>query len=134
MCSSDLSKDGKGRNAYADALDILKTEAKVPGNAHFYAGTYEQAKAFFELGNTISFTGVITFAKDSEPLVKNVPLDMIHSETDCPYVAPVPYRGQRCEPHMVIEVYKKLAELRGEDEEIVREQLVKNAKKLYNLS
>ena len=127
------SKDGKGRNAYADALDILKTEAKVPGNAHFYAGTYEQAKAFFELGNTISFTGVITFAKDSEPLVKNVPLDMIHSETDCPYVAPVPYRGQRCEPHMVIEVYKKIAEIKNIDEETVREQLIKNAKNLYHL-
>lgn len=127
------SKDGQGRNAYDDALDILKSEAKVLGNAHFYAGTYEQAKAFFEIGYTISFTGVITFAKDYEPLIKDVPLDMIHGETDCPYVAPVPYRGQRCEPWMTKEVYKKIAELKEIDEERLREQLVNNAKKLYKI-
>ena len=127
------SKDGKGRNAYNDALDILKSEAKVPGNAHFYAGTYEQARAFFELGYTISFTGVITFAKDYISLVKDTPLDMIHGETDCPYVAPVPYRGERCEPWMVKEIYKKIAEIKSETEERVREQLIKNAHHLYSL-
>lgn len=126
-------KESGGRDAYQDALDILKSEAKVPGNAHFYAGTYEQAKAFFELGFTISFTGVITFAKVYEELVKNVPLDLIHAETDCPYVAPVPYRGQRCEPWMITEVYKKIAEIRGENEETVREQLITNAQALYHI-
>ncbi len=125
------SKDGSGRNAYNDALDILRSEAKVAGNAHFYAGTYEQAKAFFKLGYSISFTGVITFVKDYEQLVRDVPLDMIHGETDCPYVAPVPYRGQRCEPHMVIEIYKKIAEIKNMDEESVRLQLLKNANRLY---
>lgn len=127
------SQDGQGRNAYDDALDILRAEAKVPGNAHFYAGTYEQAKRFFELGYTISFTGVITFAKDYEEIVKATPIDMLHGETDCPYVAPKPYRGQRCEPWMVQEVYRKIAELKGEEEEKVREQLVQNAKNLYKL-
>ncbi len=127
------SKDGQGRNAYDDALDILKTEAKVPGNAHFFAGTYEQAAAFIELGYTVSFTGVITFAKMYEDMVRDLPLSMMHGETDCPYVAPVPYRGQRCEPSMVIEVYKKIAQLKGVDEEVVREQLLTNAQKLYRL-
>ncbi len=127
-------KEAGGRDAYQDALDILKTEAKVPGNAHFYAGSWEQAKAFFELGFTISFTGVITFAKEYEEVVRNAPLDMIHGETDCPYVAPAPFRGRRCEPWMVQEVYKKIAEIKGEDEEVVREQLIKNAKKLYGLN
>lgn len=127
------SADGKGRNAYNDALEILKSEAKVAGNAHFYAGTIEQAKAFFDIGYTISFTGVITFAKPYEELVQYAPLDLIHGETDCPYVAPAPYRGQRCEPWMVQEVYKKIAEFKREDEEEVREQLLKNARKLYNL-
>lgn len=126
-------KDGQGRNAYNDALDILKTEAKVRGNAHFYAGSYEQAKAFFELGYTISFTGVITFAKDYEEIVRSVPLDMIHGETDCPYVAPAPYRGQRAEPWMVKEVYKKIAVLKDLEEEVVRVQLFQNARTLYNL-
>lgn len=120
-------------NVYDDTYEILKAYAKVVGNIHFYAGTYEQAKKFFDIGFTVSFTGVITFAPDYAETVKNAPLDMIHAETDCPYVAPVPYRGKRCEPWMVKEVYKKIAEIRGEDEESVREQLIKNAHNLYKL-
>lgn len=120
-------------NVYDDTYEILKTHAKVPGNIHFYAGTYEQAKRFFDIGFTVSFTGVITFAQDYEETIKNAPLDLIHGETDCPYVAPVPYRGERCEPWMVKEVYKKIAAIRGEDEEMVRARLVDNAKGLYKL-
>jgi TatD DNase family protein len=118
-------------NVYDDTYEILKAYAKVPGNIHFYAGNYEQAKKFFDIGFSVSFTGVITFAKDYEEVVRNAPLDMIHAETDCPYVAPVPYRGQRCEPQMVIEVYKKIAEIKNLEEETVRLQLLENAKKLY---
>lgn len=127
------SKDGQGRNAYDDALEILKSEAKVLGNSHFYAGTIEQAKKFFDIGYTISFTGVITFAKEYEELVKFAPLDMIHGETDCPYVAPAPYRGRRAEPWMVQEIYKKVAEYKQLDEEVVREQLLQNARRLYSI-
>lgn len=123
-----------GRSVYTDVYEMLKQYAKVPFNVHFYAGTSEEAARFFELGGTVSFTGVITFAKDYAELVKNAPLDRIHAETDCPYVAPVPYRGQRAEPWMVQEVYKKIAAIRGEDEEVVREQLLRNAKRQYNLS
>lgn len=125
--------DGQGRNAYDDALAILKIETKVKGNAHFFAGTYEQARRFIELGFTVSFTGVITFAKVYEELVRDLPLDMMHAETDCPYVAPVPYRGQRCEPWMVKEVYSKIAAIKGMNEEMVRAQLIENARKLYKL-
>lgn len=120
-------------SAYDDVYDILKRYAKVPGDIHFYAGNYEQAKKFFDIGFTISFTGVITFAKDYEEVVRNAPLDMIHGETDCPYVAPKPYRGQRCEPIFVKEVYKKIAEIRGEDEEKVRLQLLQNARNLFKI-
>jgi TatD DNase family protein len=122
-----------GRSVYEDVYQVLKQYAKVPFNVHFYAGTIEEAARFFELGGTISFTGVITFAKDYAELVKNAPLDRIHAETDCPYVAPVPHRGKRCEPWMVQEVYRKIAEIRGEDEEVVRAQLVENARRLYKL-
>lgn len=122
-----------GRSVYADVHDILKQYAKVPGNIHFYAGTYEEAKAFFDLGFTISFTGVITFAKDYEEVVRSVPLELIHAETDAPYVAPIPHRGRRCEPWMVQEVYKKIADIRGEEYEVVRAQLVANAEKLYKI-
>ena len=120
-------------NVYDDTYEILKQYVKVPGNIHFYAGTYTQAKKFFDIGFSVSFTGVITFAKDYEEVVKNSPLDLIHAETDCPYVAPVPFRGQRAEPLMVREVYKKIAAIRGEGEEEVREQLLQNATNLYQL-
>lgn len=120
-------------NVYDDTYQTLKQYAKVPFNVHFYAGSWEQAKKFFAIGGSISFTGVITFAKDYEEVVRNTPLDLIHGETDCPYVAPVPYRGQRCEPWMVKEVYKKITEIKGEDEELIREKLLENAQKLYSL-
>ncbi|MEN9920614.1 MAG: hypothetical protein RL538_507 [Candidatus Parcubacteria bacterium] len=122
-----------GRSVYADVYDTLKTYAKVPFNVHFYAGTVAEAEKFFELGGTVSFTGVITFAKVYEDIVRAVPLELIHGETDCPYVAPVPHRGKRAEPWMVQEVYKKIAAIRGDDEEMVRVQLLENAKKFYKI-
>jgi TatD DNase family protein len=122
-----------GRSVYEDVYEVLKKHAKVSFNVHFYAGTYEEAKKFFALGGTISFTGVITFVKDYEEVVRNAPLELIHGETDCPYVAPVPYRGKRCEPWMVKEVYRKIAGLKNLDEETARLQLLENAKKLYKV-
>ncbi len=122
-----------GRSVYTDVYEVLKQYAKVPFNVHFYAGSLAEARRFFELGGTISFTGVITFAKAYEEIVKAVPLELIHAETDCPYVAPVPYRGQRCEPWMVEEVYKKIASIRGEDEESVRLALLENSRRFYKI-
>ncbi len=120
-----------GRSVYDDVYEVLKTYAKVPFNVHFWAGTYVEAKRFFSLGGTISFTGVVTFAKAYEEIIRAAPLDLIHAETDCPYVAPVPYRGQRAEPWMVKEVYRTIAQIRNQDEEVVRAQLVANALSLY---
>lgn len=128
---NQASASPTGRSVYDGVYEVLKKYAKVPGNIHFYAGSYEQAKKFFTIGFTVSFTGVITFATDYEEVVRNAPLDMIHGETDCPYVAPVPHRGQRCEPWMVSEVYKKIAAIKELDEEEVRRQLVQNAAALW---
>jgi TatD DNase family protein len=122
-----------GRSVYTDVYETLQQYAKVPFNVHFYAGTIQEAEQFFELGGTVSFTGVISFAKVYEEIVRALPLDRIHGETDCPYVAPVPHRGKRAEPWMVEEVYKTIAAIRGEDEEIVREQLIRNAQLLYKI-
>ena len=133
MIHTRSAPDGSA-DAYEDVYRVLKQHAKVPGNVHFYAGSWEQAKRFFDIGFTISFTGVITFAKDYAEVVRNAPLDMIHAETDCPYVAPVPHRGKRCEPWMVKEVYKTIAEIRNEDEEKVRMQLMENACTFYGLN
>lgn len=121
-------------DAYDDALAILKREAKVKGDVHFFAGDWNVAKQFLDFGFTLSFTGVLTFTHDYDEVVKNTPLDMLLSETDAPYVAPVPYRGKRNEPAYVVEIAKAIARIRGEDEEVVREQLLANAKRIFNIS
>lgn len=120
------------RNAYEEILEILEPLKKIHGeklrgNVHFFAGDWPTAQRFFELGFTISFTGVITFARDYDEVIKKAPLEMIMSETDAPFVAPAPYRGKRNEPSYVSEVVQKIAELRGEPLEGVRAALVKNA-------
>jgi len=119
------------RNAYRDAYDLLKKNANVKGNVHFFAGTWEEAQWFLDSGFTVSFTGVITFARDYDETIKNAPLEQILSETDAPYVAPVPYRGKRNEPAYVSEVVKKIAEIRGKAFEKVRETLVENARRMF---
>jgi TatD DNase family protein len=121
------------RNAYADALEVLKAHAKVRGDVHFFAGGWEEAKQFLDLGFTLSFTGVITFTHDYDEVIKNAPLDMLLTETDAPYVSPVPYRGKRNEPAYVVEVVKKMAELKDLPLEEVREQLLQNAKDLFKI-
>ena len=101
-----------GSNAYRDALEILKKSAKVPFNFHFFAGSTEDMKNIIEVGGMVSFTGVLTFTHDYDELIKTAPINHIMSETDCPYVAPVPYRGKRNEPVFVIEVVKSIAKIR----------------------
>ncbi len=134
------------RNAYQDLLEILEPlskvngppstgsgQGKLRGNVHFFAGNIEEAKRFFDIGFTISFTGVITFARNYDEVIKYAPLEMIMSETDAPFVSPAPYRGKRNEPSYVSEVVKKIAEIRGEDEEKVAQTLVQNTKRVFNI-
>src|SRR3989344_4283382 len=90
------------RNAYDDALEILKVHAKVKGDVHFFAGDWTVAKKFLDLGFTLSFTGVLSFTHDYDEVVKDAPFNMLLSETDAPYVAPVPHRGRRNEPTYVV--------------------------------
>jgi TatD DNase family protein len=121
------------RNAYEDVIDILKKYPGVYGNCHFFAGTIAHAQELLDLGFTLSFTGVITFAKQYEELVKYVPADRLLSETDSPYVAPVPYRGKRNEPLYVREVVATMAHIRKEDPVVLQKQLVSNAMRLFRL-
>jgi len=126
------------RDAYDDVLSILHSflktaKSKLRGNVHFFAGDLKQAQKFFDLGFCVSFTGVITFSRDYDEAIKNAPLGMIMSETDSPFVAPMPYRGKRNEPSYVIEVVKKIAEVRGEDIEFIKKKLVENALRVFNI-
>jgi TatD DNase family protein len=122
------------RNAYEDALGILRSHAKVRGDVHFFAGDWDIAKQFLDLGFTLSFTGVITFTHDYDDVIKNAPLDMLLSETDAPYVTPEPFRGKRNEPAYVEYVVRQIASIRGEDFFKVANQLAENARRLFNLS
>lgn len=131
------------RNAYDEVLDILDTRYKIQdsnliGNVHFFAGTLEHAKKFLNLGFSLSFTGVITYPRtktspDYEEIIKMAPLNMIMAETDAPYVAPNPYRGKRNESLYVIEVVKKIAEIKNMPREIVAEALLQNSLKFLHL-
>ncbi len=126
-------RSSKGKqDAYLDALNIIEhhqklSGGKLRGNAHFFAGDMDVLKRLLGNGFTVSFTGVLTFTKDYDELVKYVPLDMIMSETDAPFVAPVPHRGKRNSPLHVPEVVKAIAEIRGEELDVVKEAMVANA-------
>ncbi len=121
-------------NAYNDALTLVQAHSKTRGNAHFFAGTMEHLYAFMALNFTVSFTGVITFAKDYESLVRRVPADRVLVETDSPYVAPAPHRGKRNEPAYVVEVAEKMAAIRGEMPDVLMEQTLQNTCDLFGIT
>lgn len=122
------------RDAHGDTLKILQTEGKnLRGVLHCYSGSLETAREVWKLGWFIGVDGPLTFKNSAKlpEVIKEAPRDMILIETDAPYLAPVPYRGKRNEPAYVVEVAKKLAELRGETLEEVAAYTTANAKNLY---
>lgn len=132
-------RNGSSRSAYNDAFSILNSYFSIhtsapKGNLHFFAGSIEEAKPFLDAGFTFSFTGVITFAKEYADILRFLPLNHILSETDCPYVAPAPYRGKRNEPSYVTEVVKAIARIKGVGEEKVQTQILTNAEHLFGFS
>lgn len=129
--STSSGQAGAGCSAYDDAFKLLPKNSR--GDLHFFAGSIEEAKPFLDAGFYFSFTGVITFARNYDEIIKYLPLERIMAETDCPFVAPVPFRGKRNEPLYVTEVVKKIAEIRGEDSEKVRKQLLKNSFAFFDL-
>lgn len=123
--------------AHDDIIQILNTKYKIlntrAGILHSFSGNLEQAKQYIGLGFKIAFNGIITFSRDYDEVVREIPLENILIETDCPYLTPVPYRGQRNEPAYVIEVAKKLAEIKGLNLEEVAEKTTKNAKEVFGV-
>ncbi len=127
------------RDAYEDSLDILEVYAKeygerLRGDAHFFAGDIDIAKRLFDIGFSISFTGVITFARNYDEVVRYSPLDMIMSETDAPWVAPIPFRGRRNEPIYVQHVVEQIAIIRHEEYSGIKHAMTGNAQKMFGLS
>ncbi len=131
------SRPSKGsQDAYWDTVDLIRSAKrtygdKIRGNMHFFVGGTEEAKAFVELGFSVSYTAVITFAREYDDVIKYVPLTSLLSETDSPFVAPAPNRGKRNEPTAVQAVVAQIAQIRGEQEDQVRETLLQNARQKF---
>lgn len=130
--------EDKSANAYTDTIEILKQHSKVGGVVHFFEGTLENARDFIKAGFLISFTGAITYPPrknrencNYEEIIKNIPLDMILTDTDSPYVPPVPHRGQRNEPFYVREIVKKIAEIKNLPEDEVAKAVIANARRVF---
>lgn len=121
-------------DAYRDILDILENFPGVRGHAHFFVGNIEIAERFLKLGFLMSFDGPITFTSEYDNVIKFLPIESIMIETDSPYAAPAPHRGQLNFPKYVKFVAKKIAELKGLTEDEVLEITKNNTVKLFNLS
>ena len=123
------------REAHEDGLRILEEFPAVRGVFHCFSGSYEMAKELIKRGWYIGFTGVVTFknARKAVETAANIPLDRILIETDCPYMAPEPFRGRRCDPSLVPYVAKKIAELRGLSPEAVAAATAENAKHCFRI-
>ena len=130
------SKAGSSGRAYPDMIEILKNGNYVAngGVIHSYTGSLEEAKQFLDLGLYVGFNGIVTFARQYDEIVRDVPLERMLLETDAPYLTPEPHRGKRNEPAYVIEVAKKVAELKNESYEKVIEQTTKNCQNLFKLN
>lgn len=121
-------------DAYEDLIAILKNKNyKLNTIIHFFVGSPVVAEQFLELGSYFTFGGVITFARDYDAAIRRIPLNRILLETDAPYVAPAPYRGKRNEPAYVIEVAKKMAELKDMPYEEVAAATAQVAREAFDL-
>lgn len=124
-------------DAYNEVIDILeeykKENPSLHANFHFFVGDIGVADRIIKNNWTVSYDGPITFARDYDEVIRHIPLELIMAETDAPFAAPVPHRGKRCEPWMVSEVVKKIAEIKGLSLEEVSLKLIENTNKTFRL-
>src|SRR6266550_5950316 len=125
-------------NAWDDCLQLIAehwTSSGLGGILHCFTGTVEHARRGLDLGFMISFAGNITFpkAQNIRDAAQLVPLDRMLIETDSPYLAPIPHRGQRNEPVFVKEVARQIAELRGTTPEEIGSQTTRNFYRFFKL-
>ena len=124
------------RDADQDTFDIIKSyKGKLKGVMHCYSGSYELAKEYIKLGFYISLGGPVTFKNAKEPkrIAENIDLSRLLIETDCPYLAPTPFRGQRNESSYVKYVCDMIASIRGVEPSYIEKITEENAIKLFNI-
>ena len=123
------------RDAHEDGMKIVEEFPDVTGVFHCYSGSYEMAKWLIARGWYIGFTGVLTFknARKAIEVAGQIPLDRIVLETDCPYMAPEPFRGKRNDPGKIYRMAEKLAEIRGLSLEEIQAITMENGRRLYGI-
>ena len=123
------------RDAHDDGMSIVKEFPNVKGVFHCYSGSAEMARQLVNMGWYIGITGVLTFktARKAVETAASIPLERILLETDCPYMAPEPYRGKRNHPGYLPRMAEKLAQIRGIPVEDVIRVTTENAKRLYRI-
>ena len=123
------------REAHEDGMAIVKEFPDVTGVFHCYSGSAEMARQLVDLGWYIGFTGVLTFknARKAVETAASIPLERIVIETDCPYMAPEPFRGRRNDPGYLPYMAEKLAQIRGISPEEAAHATTENAKRLYRI-
>lgn len=121
-------------DAYGDLLEILQNNpVEKRGIIHSFMGGYKTARKFTELGYKIGLNGVVTYAEDFNRLIKEVDIKDMVLETDCPYLTPIPHKGERNEPLFVKLVAEKIAEIKEISVEEVAEITTQNAKSVFEL-
>lgn len=123
------------RDAHGDTMEIIRKHPKVTGIFHSFSGSPEMAKELVDRGYYISFSGVLTFKNAAKlpEVAKAVPTDRMLIETDCPYLAPHPYRGKRNDSTLMRYTAEKLAEIKGMTYGEVCDITFENAKRVYRL-
>ena len=123
------------REAHDDGMRIVKEFPKVTGVFHCYSGSAEMARQLVKMGWYIGFTGVLTFknARKAVETAASIPLERIVIETDCPFMAPEPFRGKRNDPGYLYRMAERLAEIRGITTEEAAQATTENAKRLYRI-
>ena len=123
------------RDAHADGMAVVSEFPDVTGVFHCYSGSLEMAQWLIQRGWYIGFTGVLTFknARKAIEVAANIPLDRLVLETDCPYMAPEPFRGKRNHPGYLYRMAERLAEIRGLTVEEIHRITTENGKRLYRI-
>ena len=123
------------REAHEDGMKVVDEFPEVKGVFHCYSGSAEMARELIKRGWYIGFTGVLTFknARKAVEVASAIPLDRIVIETDCPYMAPEPFRGKRNDPGKIYRMAEKLAEIRGLTVEEIHRITLENGRKLYRI-
>ncbi len=124
------------RDAHGDCMDLVRDYPQVTGVFHCFSGSAEMARELVARGWMISFTGVLTYqnARKAVEAVQAVPIERIMIETDSPYMAPVPFRGKRCDSGLVRYTCERLAEIKGISPEECAEITLANGKKFFGIS